>query len=70
MLSGPPSAARTALGLKKLPMMLWRVLRGGSASAIVASMRSDNSESLAFSRRLGGRKGRYMWGLLSRVKVL
>ena len=63
MRSAPPRAARTALGLKKFPMMLCRVRRGGLASCWVVVIRDESSESLAFSSRDGRRKGRYICGL-------
>ena len=57
MLSVLPNAAQTALGLKKLPMMLWRVLMGGLASVMVDVRRSESSESVAFSLSVGRRNG-------------
>ena len=44
MRSAPPRAARTALGLKKFPMMLWRVRRGGLASCWVVMIRDESSD--------------------------
>ena len=58
ILLAPPRAASTALGLKKLPMMLWRVRSGGLASCWVIANKISKFRifSFFFKRRKTKRK--------------
>ena len=66
--SFPPREARTAVGLKKLPMMECRVKMSGFASLMVASRRSESSESSFFSSK--GRKPKRQENIRATHKIL